>query len=309
MMAVEILSNKLQELFGNNYLIMPFAHFNTEYTTARQVIENGNVGIIRDYSDEYSKIRRNKVVGIVNLTKPERVNADFYYLTSGFKIDFSVPTNVLKKDAEGVVLEVPEINFFSKYEQILKIILNKTVDFGNGYVGKMVISEPVFTTLEDDGEVKYAIYSVTGTFVLTDKAVFGSDYVIELNVNGDYVELDGVNSYVEMLDTGNNAIVEQNTIKTMQNLAQSGWVCTINIDDIQTDNVARRLLYDIIHDNIEIINQDAEKEALKRKLRVKITNSHGNVHEFNAIVNITFRTSKNGTGSYDISFTDDNKGV
>lgn len=309
MIAVELLSIKLQELFGSDYIILPYAKLCTEYTTARQVEENGNIGYIRDYTNGYAQLRKSKIIGIVNLQNPQRVNADFYYLTSSFKIDFSVPINIVKKDINGNVIETPHLQFFKKYEEVLNKIVNKTLNFANSYKGKMIISEPVFNSLEDDGETKCAIYTANGTFNVTDKAQFGADYKIEIDVNGEYIELDCVNSFVEMNNNGMNAIVKQDKTKIEQNLSQLGWVATVNISDIETTNLARKMLYDIIHENKEIINENEATEARKRKIKIRITTPHNSIHEFWSIPSITFRADRNSAGSYDISFTDDNKGV
>ena len=75
---------------------------------------------------------------------------------------------------------------------------------------------------------------------------------------------------------------------------------------MQTENKARQRLYDIIHNNLEIINPNGATEGLKRKLPIRITTPSGS-REFNALLSISFGTTMNGTGSFDISFTDDNK--
>ena len=61
----------------------------------------------------------------------------------------------------------------------------------------------------------------------------------------------------------------------------------------------------IIHENKEIINESALTEKLKRELPVRITTPHNNIHEFNAVVSISFQTTRNGNGSYVITLTDD----
>lgn len=83
-----------------------------------------------------------------------------------------------------------------------------------------------------------------------------------------------------------------------------GWACTFTIDDVESENLARKKLYDIIHLNQEIITPEAETEKLKRELPVIITSASG-VHDFNAIVDITFKAMRNSIGIYTISLTDD----
>lgn len=320
MIAVERLTIKLQELFGGNYFMLPFYKLNTEYTTAKQVVENGNVGYVNYYNDAYSNLRKRKIIGIVNLQNPQRTNTDFYYVTSSFTIDFSVPTNIRKVDENGNLLEEVPFNFFEDYERVASEIINKTIKFDDTYKGKMVISEPVYQLTEKDGELNYAIYRITGTFSISDKATFGSDYKVELlSSDGKYYELQGINSFVEILNNGANAIVKQDTTKTQQNVAQSSWVCTVSIDDADINpfvSQANNMIYNLIHKNEEFMNiYDDGVIKLSRKLKVKISKISNLIndwvvrHEFWAIVSITFRTTRNGVGTYEISFTDDNKGV
>ena len=318
MIAVERLTIKLQELFGGNYFMLPFYKLNTEYTTAKQVVENGNVGYVNYYNDAYSNLRKNKIIGIVNLQNPQRTNTDFYYVTSSFTIDFSVPTNIRKVDENGNLLEEVPFNFFEDYERVASEIINKTIKFDDTYKGKMVISEPVYQLTEKDGEINYAIYRVTGTFSITDKAIFGSDYKVELNIPfiTDYIwtELKGINTFVEIANNGANAIVLQNSTKTQQNISQSVWACTVSVDDVQVDEkdflrIANPIIYRIVHYNKEIINELGQTEAQKRKIQTRITFPSGEIREFWAIISVTFRTTRNGIGTYEISFTDDNKGV
>lgn len=403
MIAVERLTNKLQELFGGNYYMLPFYKLNTEYTTATQVVENGNVGYVNYYSDAYSKLRKEKIIGVVNLQNPQRANSDMYYVTSSFTVDFSVPMNikdkyeygeaqystityeksgnnyifwyvtlphktmedvslninVVSKDNEGNIvgktinfkvkangidashlesangLTIEEIeqnknlikinscspekfkykkfDFFKDYEYVVDKIINKTIEFDNKYRGKMVVSEPVYQLTEKDGEYEYAIFRVTGTFAISDRAIFGSDYKVEIFVNfgssQSWIEIDGINSFVEMINNGSNAIIINNATKTEQNVAQSAWTCTISVDDTSQGLDVYNTLKNIVHYNQEIISDFAETEAEKRKIKTRITLPDGNTREFWAIVSITFRTTRNGVGTYDISFTDDNKGV
>lgn len=307
MIASERFSNKLQELFGGNYLIIPFATLNTQYTTAEQVVDGfGNTKYVQEYTNEYSELRKNNIIGVVNLQNPTRANASIYYVTSNYTVDFSVPTNVIKLNSNGEVIETPKFNFFDDCENITNSIINTTIDFGDNVLGKMTMAEPTYQGLEKDGEVEYAIYRLSGTFSMSNSANFGGDYKVSILVGNEFVELDGVNSYVEMLNNGMNAISVENTTKIKQNLSQLAWVCTISIDDLETENPARKKLYDIIHENIEFITPEAGEVQLKRKLRVNI--QHGTkTRSIWAIVSITFRTTKNGIGAYDISFTDSNE--
>lgn len=377
MIAIERLCNKLQELYGNQYEIIPFRQLLTDYTTSRQIeTANGIVSVV-DYTSQYSKLRKEKIIGAVNLTNPQRVNADFYYLTSEFTIQFTVPINNIKKNIYNEIIEQPKFDFFGDYEKISNKIINKTINFGydldyttnlsnepvidkktfiekvnktgsyifiasqptqfssvdwtlNGeivdlsnygieityeddmnnkqvvvslkkYEGKMIISEPIYANqTETDGDVSYGIFNIKGTFSIGDCANFGNDYEIYFHTENGYIQLDGVNSFVEILNNDGSAIVYENTTKSGQNLGLSGWVATLSINDIQTDNSARKLIYETIHLNKEFVNN-------KRKVRVKIITPQKEMHLFNAIMNITFRTGQNNVGSYEISLTDDNR--
>lgn len=307
MNTARILSEKIQDLLGNKYKILPLAQLQMDYTTATVSLEGENVAYYQQWTDDYTKLKQNNIVGIITVSTPTRANADFYYVASSYSIEFSVPMNNQIRNVEGALLERTKFTFFCDIEKLTKEILNKKLEADDKYI-KMSVSEPVYKAKETDGENEYAIFTISGNVIVSDKANFGSDYKIEISVDGEFVELDGVNTFSEILNADGNAIAKQGKAKLEQNLAQTSWACTLSLDDVQTENKARQKLYDMVHGNIEIINSNAETEALKRKLPVKITTPSGIVHNFNAIVGVTFATTRNGVGSLDISLTDDNKG-
>lgn len=307
-MISKIISEKIEELLGDNYKVFPVSHFNKNYTEAREIREGENVSYIRQTTTKYGEFRKNKIVGVLTLVSPSRSNVDGFYLSTNYQIEFSVPRNIEKTNKYDVLIEDKPFNFEQDIETLINTTINSKVDYSDEYKGKITISEPSYLLTETDGEFYYDIMQISGTIIVSDNATFGSDYKVCIKIDNDYVELDGVNTYAEVLSTDANAIVKQGKAKLEQNTSQMGWVCTFSIDDIETNNVARQKLYDIIHNNIEIVNNNGTTEALKRKLPVKIISPSGNEHTFNAIVGISFATTLNGVGSYNISFTDDNKG-
>lgn len=311
MTAVELIANKFQNLLGGQYKIIPMAQLETDYTTAEEVVEGDNHGFITRYTSKFTQLRAKKIIGILNLQNPVRANADFYYITTNYTIEFSVPTNVVKtkeyKDGNDVkVRKETKFDFFNDIENAINEIVNKKIMFGTKY-GKMTISEPIYKGKETDGENECTIYIVSGVIVISDKAVFGGEYEIKFLIGDEYVKIDDVNTYNENNDNSNNAIMKQGKTKVEQNLSQLGWVATFSIDDKISNNLARKLIYDIIHENREIINKYADTEAKEHKIMVKIISPHGNVHLFYAILSIGFGTNQNGVGVYTISLTDDNK--
>lgn len=307
MSSANILSEKFQELLGDKYKIMPLTQLQIDYTTATMSLEGENVAFYQQWTEDYTKLKQNYIVGILSLTSPSRANADFYYVSSSYSLEFSVPMNNQVRNIEGGLLKEPKFTFFYDIDKLIDNVLNKKLQINNKFC-KMTINEPVYKGKETDGENQYAIFVVSGNVIISDKANFGSDYKVEINVDGEFVELDGVNTFSEIYNTDANAIVKQGKAKLEQNTAQISWACTLSLDDVETENKARQRLYEIVHENIELINPNGEDEALKRKLPVRITTKSGNVHSFNALVSITFGTTRNGVGSLDISFTDDNKG-
>lgn len=336
MIAVERLSLKLQQWFGDDFKIIPYQDLCRDYTTATQVVENGNVGYVMDYTDDYSKLKKEKIIGVVNLQNPQMANTSLhpllydhmYYITSGLNIDFSVPINTVKRDINNENIGGGSLDFFTRYEIVYTAL--KFTKMGLGYVnfatseeteqgiqykGNIVLNEPTFVGLEDDGEVKYANYRISGAFAISRDAIFGAEYKVSIKSGGTYYEILGINSFEEQLVNNGNAINKQGSTKTEQNLADSSWVCTITFDDYSIasgtflhPDVGKEILLQMVHQNKEIIYPNEASESKKRKVPVKIVTPHGDTHEFDAIVNITFRTTANGVGSYAVSFTDDNKG-
>lgn len=308
MKVTEIISSKIEELLGDNYKVFPVSHFNKNYTEAREIREGENVSYLRQTTTQYGEFRKNKVVGVLTLQGATRSNVSGFYLSTTYQIQFSVPRNINITNKYDVLTQKNAFDFDEDIETLINTIINSKIDFTAKYKGKMTISEPTYVLTETDGEFYYDIMQINGTIVISDNANFGGDYKVAIKVNEEYVELDGINTYDEVLSSDANAIVKQGKAKLEQNLAQTGWVCTFSIDDIETENLARQKIYEIIHNNLEIVNNNGINEAMKRKLPVKITTPKGNEHSFNAIVGISFSTTQNGVGSYDISFTDDNKG-
>ena len=304
--VADLITTKIETLLGSDYKLFSNCYFSKNYTEARQVVDGDNIGYVLSYNSDYGKFRKNRIVGILTLTNAIRSNSNSYYLSSSYKIQFSVPRNVVKTNKNGVELETAPFDFEDDIDTLISGITNTKIAFDTTYSGKMTMSEPTYISSETDGEFYYDIFEVNGSIVITDNAKFGSDYKVELLVNGEYCELDDVNDFSEVLNTDNNAIVKTDKTRVEQNLAQSGWVCAVTIDDYETTNLARKKIYDIIHLNQEIINSTGESEASKRKIRTRITTPSG-VHLFNAILGITFNSSRNGVGNYNISFTDDNK--
>ena len=316
MKTSEILSQKIQTLLGSNYHIFSDTHFNRNYTEAREVREGENIGYARFTTAEYGKFRKDKVVGILSVTNFDRANSNVMYVDADFKIEFSVPRNVVKTTKNNEVLSEPSFNFDDDIETLINAVTNKNIQFtipaGQStitYNGRINIDEPTFLMTEGDGEYQYDIYSVIGTADITDNAYFGSGYKVELYLSGAYVELDDINSFTTQMNEDANAILKSGKIKTEKNVGQSNWVCTVSIDDYVSTNAARQFIYSCVHTNKEILNATATNEALKRKQRVRITTPHGYVHTFNSIMTIDFGTTENGVGSYAISFTDDNKDI
>lgn len=303
----KIISDKLQTLLGSKYKIFADTFFNKNYTEAREVREGENVGYARFYNNDYARLRKEFIIGRVSVSNPTRSNSSAYYVSSSIKIEFSVPRNIIKTTKNDIQLEPAPFSFDDDIEALISTITNATIQFNETYKGKMSLSEPTYIMTEEDGEYQYDIMQMNGSVVVTDNAKFGSEYKVELGINGAYVELDGVTSFTEMMNTDGNAIPVENKAKMEQNMSALSWTCSISIDDIQTNNTARQLLYNIVHENREIINANAVNEAVKRKVRVRITSPYTNVHVFNAIPSITFTSSRNSIGNYAISFTDDNK--
>lgn len=307
MKVLNIISEKLQQILGENYAILPLANFNRNYTEAREYIDGDNVSYFRYYNSDYGKFRKDKIVGVISFINPTRSNVKGYYLSTSYKIDFSVPRNVVKTNKYNQEIEQPKFTFDDDIETLIDSAINQKLTLDDNLFCKLTMSDPVYISSENDGEFEYDIMQVTGTIVISDNAIFGSEYKIEVFVNGQYIEIDDINSFTEVMSNQNNAIVKHDKTKVEQNLSQLSWGCVIVIDDFMSDNLARKKLYDIIHLNKEILNDNEESESLKRKLRVRITTPSQDVHVFNAIVTITFTTTKNGVGTYSVTFTDDNK--
>lgn len=305
MSKIELISNKLQEMLGNNYAIFPISHFRKNYTEARMINDNGNIGYATYTNSQYGDFRKDKVVGILNFVNASRSNVSFYNLSTSYKIEFSVPRNVWKTNASGQFIETPKFVFENDIEELITSIINAKLQLDEDFYAKMTMGEPSYVTTEKDGEFDYDIYQVNGQIVISDKANFGSDYSVSFLIDNEYVELDDITDYTESYDVNSNAIQKQGKVKTEQNPAVSGWVATATIDDVETENEARQFVYNIVHSNIEIVNPTGTSEKLKREIPVKITSPHGDIHEFNAIISIDFRTTENGTGSYVISMIDD----
>lgn len=281
MISAEILSIKLQELLGKDYFICPLFLFNSKYTTAKETQD----GLVQVYNSEYAELRKNKIIGVVSTSNSQRANVDYYYLSASFSIDFSVPFTSDK------------FNFFKDYEKLIKDVFNKKLEFVNGIYGKMTMQEPVFRAQESDGQYMYNIYTITGTVVLTDSAKFGSDYSVELLVDNEYVKVDGILQYNETLNLNSNTSMNVNSILIKNEPSQSGWAVVFSIEDLETENKARKLIYDIIHNNKEIINENADTELNKRKVSVRLANGR----EFKGIMSVGFNTEYNGIGVYSIS--------
>ena len=310
----EVISAKIQTLLGSNYHIFSNTYFNKNYTEAREVREGENIGYARFTTAEYGKFRKDKIVGIFSITSSTRSNSNIYYLSGGYKIEFSVPRNVVKTTKYDEVISAPTYDFDANIETLINTVTNANIVYTvtegqtlKTYNGRLTMSEPAYVMTESDGEYQYDIMTVSGNFVISDKAKFGKQYKVELGVGDAYVELDDINTFTESMNNDGNALVKQNKTSVEQNLSQSSWVCTVEIDDYQSNNLARQRIYSIIHGNNEIINSDEFTEANKRKQRVRITSPYGDVHIFNSIVSIGFNTTENGVGSYAVSFTDDNK--
>ena len=317
MKTSEILATKIGTLLGSNYHIFSDMFFNKNYTEAREVREGENIGYARFTTAEYGKFRKNKVVGILTLTSYNRSNSNVFYANGGFKIEFSVPRNVVKTTKNDEVLSQPAYDFDADMETLANTITNQKITFTvqtgqttKTYNGRLSVGEPNYLMTESDGEFQYDIMTLTGTFAISDNAYFGGDYKVELYLDDAYVELDDITSYTEQLNEDANAILKGGKIKTEKNVGQSNWVCTVSIDDYKTQNAARLFIYNCVHENKEILNSSASNEALKRKIRVRIKSpSSLAARAFNAIMTISFTTTKNGVGSYAISFTDDNKDI
>lgn len=287
MISAEILSIKFQELLGKDYLISPLFLFNSEYTAAQQTPD----GVVQVYNSKYAEIRKNKIIGVVSTSNSQRANVDYYYLSTSFSIDFSVPFTSDK------------FNFFKDYEKLVKDVLNKELGFVDNINGKVTMQEPVFRTQESDGQYLYNIYTITGAAILSDSVTFGSDYTVEFLIDGEYVKLDGIIQYNETLNLNSNTSMNVNSIMIKNEPSQSGWALVFSIEDLKSENKARQLIYDTVHNNKEIINENADTELNKRKVSVRLANGR----EFKGIMSVGFNAEYNGVGVYNVSIVDSNK--
>lgn len=315
MNTLELVANKIQSILGNKYAIIPFAKLQTNYTEAREVIDGDNHGYANQYNDAFTELSKRKTIGIMTFQGSNRANASYYYLASDYSIQFRVATNTtiskliaIKTNEQGIEQKIERtgnITFFNDIENLTDEIINNTLNIGD-YRAKLTVNEPIFRGKEFDGELEFAIFEVGGRIVIGDNQVFGSDGKIEFLIAGNYVELDNVNNYTETLDNNGVLIMEEGSTKGKQGSAQTGWVCSFSIDAVRTENLARLKIYEIIHLNKEIIDENSDKP---RKLRVKITSPYGDVHIFDALVSITYTSTKNGVPSYNIALIDDNYGI
>lgn len=300
MKILDLICNKFQSILGSNYLIYSDTFFNDNFTEAREVRTNTNdLGYEVLANNSYLNLRKNKIIGILSLDNATQENADNFYMSSTYNIDFSVPVNASIKHP-----------FYADIDSLITSTLNQKITLDTTYYSKMTVSKPKYIGIEKDGELTYKIMRVSGTISVTDKYLFGSDYSISLYIGSEYVAINGINNLSVEFNATGNSIPIYNTTKTQQNLAQTGWNISFNIDDFTSTNTARNFIYNIVHKNNEILNSSGSTDYGKRRIKVKyISPYYATGYEFYGFLTVHFSTERNGVGNYAVGITNTNKVV
>lgn len=305
MMAAEMLALKFQELLGKQYKIFPNDAFSDKYTT----VVKTELGQQLEVSKQAFEDNKGKIIGIVEVPNATRANVDFYLMNANYSVNFWVPVNFIKRDPNGILLESPKFNFYGDVEKLINKITNEHIDFFDDKYGRMTISEPRLSgNIENTGTGKRKVVSVSGVATITDKGIFGADteYLLEV-VKGEWVALEDVSTNNTRGNTESNHKSIAGSLEPEFDITQETQSLILTISDYNTDNLAYRKIKDAIYHNNKIFSPWQKTKSEKGKLHVRLVRKNEPDFEFWAVPEITYSTSKNGVGTFTVSFLNDNK--
>lgn len=290
MTLAEIVMNYLQVLLGDNYNLVLFNNFARDYTNP--VTESFNEQVLN---------QDDKRLGIFTLNPASFNVVPFVSYNSSYKLEIWYRIDDLKKDKNGVLLEVPENNVLDDLKT-LEASLYGTITLDANYRAKMTYSEPMLSTNYDStGEAKYGVATITGNINITDKGVYTSDRVIKIGITSGqtttYYAINGIRNRQIKNDSNGETIQEQGSFKVSTNPESIAHSITFSFDEYTPDtaNPAMQKLIDIAEGN----------DITTKYLPVQIYKGNTLKVSFNALVDVNIVSENGDTGleRIDVSLT------
>jgi hypothetical protein len=231
MLTAEILANYIQNVLGGKYRIEVDHAFNKSYTRAADT----PFGRTREVDFEKLDGFGGLIIGVLSLNTGSLSNVTVRQVSGVYTIDFWVPVDVNKLDANGRPLKAPEFDFAADMERLIAAVRGKTLEV-DGYKLNMTISEPTLLSSNIDKTADYdrMTFRISGNAGFSDAAITtGSDFAFRFGT--------GVNAYTELkgfyglnigANTDNDAAADAGYPTIEQTPARSVQALSFRVDDI-----------------------------------------------------------------------------
>lgn len=276
MISAEIIQNKIQEILGEKYAVFANDAFNRNFTNPAMTPYGARLDINQQAFEDYA----DKIVAVVTATPITLFSVAYRLEQLNYRIDFWVPLDYVKRDADGVLLETPKFDFFADAESLRNQLISCRSLSAEGpltYKSFFTASEPqlISSAPERTGTYMRVVYQMSGAVSISDNALgTGSDIKIAFVAGGTEQDITNyTNLVVDSSETGN--------------------VATFEVDDISTGNAALTTLKTLAFNRYS---------AARR--RIKIYKSGTAVSDFYATVKVQYLvTGLAAFGRYRVTLT------
>jgi len=320
--ASELITNKMQQLFGAKYEIKTLHAFNENFTNPKMT-QYGSYTIEYQCFDEYA----DKIIGVVQVQPTAQNFTTYEYTSVNFSMQFWVPVNHVKRKTTGELAEDIKFDFLGDIKRVEKALRGQEVVLkrptGEIRDAEFVyenlrafftLDEPVLSSgKEISGAYNRVVYTVNGTANICEQNVnVGNDCKIKFVLDGEEIEIEQYRTLAIGSTMDANSIQSNGSLAGLQEPAVTSRQLTFFIDDVATQNKAYKVIEQKAFENLEIINADYnnpdnEKFNINkaRKVHVKIYKRGITKADFWGIMSAQYTTSGgNGFGSYQVTIVD-----
>lgn len=313
--ASELITDKLQQLFGKQYEMHTLHAFNERFTNPVKT-PFGAYDVQYQCFDKYA----DKIIGVVQV-QPTAQNFTVYEYTSvNFTVQFWVPLNFVKMSMNGETLEELKFDFKSDVKRVDNSLRGKETELKlpiglkeNGefdyehFRAFFTLAEPVLSSgKEISGAYNRVVYTVSGTVSICEQKVnVGNDYEIYFLFGSERVKIEQYRTLAIGSTTEASSIQPNNGMDTINEPAVKDRQMTFFVDDVQTDNKAFALIEKKAFTNHTVINPNEADEMRKRQIHVQVEKRGVVVSDFWGNISTQYSvTGGNGFGSYQVSIMD-----
>ena len=298
-MIEKLLMNVFKKQLGSQYEFWDNDNFERRYTHVAQLYGNQMSQINYDTFEKHG----NKIIAVVSIMPAQYAVTSFCSLNTTYTLSLWVPVNYNMINSNGEYLVEPKFNVDKDLQELRKALINKTIDFGDGYKGEITFSEPSSSGgYDNSGSYKRKVITISGKINFTTKGYYGRDYKIQIgkeNENGvvDYYTIDDINSFNFTPQSSPIENHQQGDIVPEEDVEAIKQACVFMIDDSSQDEELNELFTKLA------LSGEMSKGIYMLRVSKRVKDNFVNYAEYPVYlnVNLSYQFGNSDVGTFTIS--------